>query len=56
VLNRQTDRFRRRVKEFLDSRPANLTAVEPHDATAASHAVHRHLDTVERGLIREVES
>jgi len=56
VLNRQTDRFRRRAREFLDSRRAILTAVERHDATAGSQAVHRHLDTVERGLIREVES
>jgi DNA-binding FadR family transcriptional regulator len=56
VLNRQTGRFRRRAKEFLDSRRAILTAVERHDATAGSQAVHRHLDTVERSLIREVES
>ncbi len=48
--------LREAVKEFLDSREAIVTAVERHDATAASHAVHRHLDTVERGLIKEVES
>jgi GntR family transcriptional repressor for pyruvate dehydrogenase complex len=55
-LNRRTDRSPGRVEDFLDSHRAILTAVERRDATAASQAMHGHLDNVERGLIREVES